>query len=108
MTVTKKELMDHLADTTGLKAHNSRQLVESFFDTIRETLASGEEVQLSGFGRFNILDKRSRPGRNPKTGESVEIAARRVVTFTASHSFKQICNPDLLQTPEKFQCKATA
>ncbi|MBU2767488.1 integration host factor subunit alpha [Acidithiobacillus ferrivorans] len=95
MTVTKKDLMDHLADTTGLKVRESKQLVEGFFDTIRETLASGEEVQLSGFGRFNILDKRSRPGRNPKTGESVEIAARRVVTFTASHSFKLQCNPDL-------------
>ncbi|AEM48084.1 histone family protein DNA-binding protein [Acidithiobacillus ferrivorans SS3] len=108
MTVTKKELMDHLADTTGLKVCESKQLVEDFFDIIRETLASGEEVKLSGFGRFNILDKRSRPGRNPKNGVSVEITARRVVTFTASHSFKQICNPDLLQMPEKYPRKATA
>ena len=95
MTVTKKELMDHLADMTGFNAHDSRQLVEGFFNTIRETLASGEEVKLSGFGRFNILDKRSRPGRNPKNGVSVEITARRVVTFKAGPSFKQICNPDL-------------
>jgi integration host factor subunit alpha len=95
MTVTKKDLMDHLADMTGLKARESKQLVESFFNTIRETLASGEEVQLSGFGRFNIMDKRARPGRNPKTGESVEIKARRVITFTASHSFKHHCNPGL-------------
>jgi integration host factor subunit alpha len=108
MTVTKKDLTNHVADTTGLKVRESKQFVEDFFDTIRETLASGEEVQLSGFGRFNIMDKRSRPGRNPKTGESVEIAARRVVTFTASHSFKQICNPDLLQIPEKYQRKAMA
>ncbi|WP_436395116.1 integration host factor subunit alpha [Acidithiobacillus ferriphilus] len=95
MTVTKKELMDHLADTTGLKARECKQLVESFFNTIRETLASGEEVQLSGFGRFNILDKRSRPGRNPKNGKPFEIKARRVVTFTASHSFRLQCNPCL-------------
>lgn len=95
MTVTKKDLMDHLADTTGLKVRDSKQLVESFFNTIRETLASGEEVQLSGFGRFNILDKRARPGRNPKNGKPFEIKARRVITFTASHSFKHQCNPDL-------------
>ena len=95
MTVTKKDLTDHLYEMGGLTHTENKRLVDALFDTIRETLASGEEVQLSGFGRFNILDKRARPGRNPKNGESVEIAARRVVTFTASHSFKQICNPDL-------------
>lgn len=93
MTVTKKDLTAHVADTTGLKARESKQLVEGFFDTIRETLASGEEVQLSGFGRFNILDKRARPGRNPKNGKFFEIEARRVVTFTASLTLKHQCNP---------------
>lgn len=95
MTVTKKDLMDHLYVTVGLNHTENKRLVDVLFDTIRETLASGEEVKLSGFGRFNILDKRARPGRNPKNGVSVEITARRVVTFKAGPSFKQICNPDL-------------
>ena len=108
MTVTKKYLTDHLYEMVGLTHTENKRLVDALFDTIRETLASGEEVQLSGFGRFNILDKRSRPGRNPKSGMPFEIKARRVVTFTAGPSFKQICNPDLLQMPEKYQRKATA
>ncbi|MBU2831846.1 integration host factor subunit alpha [Acidithiobacillus ferriphilus] len=95
MTVTKKDLMDHLYVMVGLNHTENKRLVDALFNTIRKTLASGEEVKLSGFGRFNILDKRARPGRNPKNGKPFEIKARRVVTFTASHSFKQICNRDL-------------
>ena len=60
-------------------------MVESFFGTIRSTLASGEDVKLSGFGNFTLHEKRARPGRNPKNGEPVEITARRVVTFRPVH-----------------------
>ena len=92
MTVTKKGLADHLADMTGLKARESKQLVESFFNTIRETLASGEDVKLSGFGNFTLHGKRARPGRNPKNGEPFEIRARRVVTFRVSPTMAERCN----------------
>ncbi|AEM48079.1 histone family protein DNA-binding protein [Acidithiobacillus ferrivorans SS3] len=84
MAVTKKEIVDHLVDTVGFTGKESQQIVESLFNTIRETLASGDGVKLAGFGRFNILDKRARPGRNPKDGTPFEITARRVVTYTSS------------------------
>ena len=92
MTVTKKELTDHLLDTLGLAGKDSKSLVEVFFDTIRPTLASGEEVKLANFGNFEIKEKRARPGRNPKNGQPVEISARRVVTFHASARLKKECN----------------
>ncbi|WP_408626787.1 integration host factor subunit alpha [Acidithiobacillus ferrivorans] len=90
-TVTKQELTDHLVDTMELTGKESKRLVESFFNTIRATLAAGEEVKLHGFGNFTLHDKRARPGRNPQTGEVVPIAARRVVTFRASPLLKEAC-----------------
>ncbi len=90
-TVTKQELTDHLVDTMRLTGKESKRLVESFFNTIRATLAAGEEVKLHGFGNFTLHDKRARPGRNPQTGEVVPITARRVVTFRASHLLKEAC-----------------
>ena len=90
-TVTKQDLTDHLVDTMGLTGKESKKLVEAFFNTIRATLAAGEDVRLHGFGNFTIREKRERPGRNPQTGEVVPIAARRVVTFRASHLLKEAC-----------------
>jgi len=93
MTVTKQELTEHLYDAIGLAKSEAKALVEAFFDGIRETLARGEEVKLSGFGSFTLRDKKARPGRNPKTGEPSIITARRVVTFHPSHILKAHCNP---------------
>jgi len=84
MTVTKAEMAYTLADERGLTHRESLDLVNSLFDTIRETLASGENVKLSSFGNFTLRDKVARPGRNPKTCAPCEIHARRVVTFKAS------------------------
>jgi integration host factor subunit alpha len=91
MTVTRLDLTHHLSDTVGLTAIDCAALVDSFFDTIRTTLATGEDVKLSGFGYFTLHEKRARPGRNPKTREPVEITARRVVTFRASAITKEKC-----------------
>lgn len=93
MTVTKKELSDHLADHLGLTRRESQGLVETFFATIRNTLATGEEVKLSGFGKFTLREKKPRPGRNPRTLAPTEIAARRVVSFRASNRLRQPGNP---------------
>jgi integration host factor subunit alpha len=76
----------------GLTAKECAALVNTFFDTIRATLAAGEDVKLSGFGNFTLRKKRARPGRNPKNGATFEIAARRVVTFRASPAVKEMCN----------------
>lgn len=92
MTVTKKDLTDVLVDTLGLPQTTCRELVDSFFATIKRTLASGETVKLSSFGNFNLRDKNPRPGRNPKTGIPCEITARRVVTFRAGRILRKKIN----------------
>ena len=89
MTITKAEMAHHLVDEIGLTYRNSLELVDSLFDTIRETLASGEDVKLSGFGNFTLREKTARPGRNPMTGVPCEITARRVVTFKASQKIRE-------------------
>lgn len=88
MAVTKAELTERLFDQVGLNKREAKELVDSFFDEIRQTLMRGEVVKLPGFGNFQCLDKVSRPGRNPKTGEETPITARRVVTFHASRQLK--------------------
>lgn len=89
-TLTKAELADLLFESVGLNKREAKDLVETFFDEIRDALARGEPVKLSGFGNFQVRDKPQRPGRNPKTGEIIPIAARRVVTFHASQKLKNM------------------
>ncbi|MBU2857971.1 integration host factor subunit alpha [Acidithiobacillus ferrooxidans] len=91
MAITKQGLTRHLSGTVGLTAKECAALADTLFDTIRTTLAAGENVKLSGFGNFTLHEKRARPGRNPKNGEPFEIAARRVVTFRASQLVKERC-----------------
>ena len=91
MTITKLDLTRHLSDTVGLSTKECAALVDTLFDTIRSTFASGEDMKLSGFGNFTLRDKRARPGRNPKNGKPFEIKARRVVTFRASPLLKDRC-----------------
>ena len=92
MTVTKAELADLLYDGIGLSKRESLELVDGFFATMRQTLARGEPILLSGFGGFTLREKRARPGRNPMTGEPFLIAARRVVTFSVSMGLRKRCN----------------
>ena len=90
MTLTKAELSEVLSEKVGLNKQEAKDFVEGFFEEIRVALERGESVKLSGFGNFNLRDKPSRPGRNPKTGQEVPIGARRVVTFHASHKLKEL------------------
>lgn len=87
-TLTKAELAEMLFERVGLNKREAKDMVETFFDEIREALERGEFVKLSGFGNFQLRDKPQRPGRNPKTGEAIPISARRVVTFHASQKLK--------------------
>ncbi|MCF6253268.1 MAG: integration host factor subunit alpha [Thiomicrorhabdus sp.] len=81
MALTKADIAQNLSDTFGFNKRESKELVEQFYDELSEVLISGEQIKLSGFGNFELRDKASRPGRNPRTGEDVPISARRVVTF---------------------------
>ena len=86
--LTKSEMADKLFEELGLNKREAKELVEQFFEEIRICLENNEQVKLSGFGNFNLRDKRQRPGRNPKTGEAIPISARRVVTFRPGQKLK--------------------
>lgn len=88
MTLTKAELADMLFDKVGLNKREAKDMVEAFYEEVRNALEAGDSVKLSGFGNFQLRDKPQRPGRNPKTGEEIPITARRVVTFHASQKLK--------------------
>lgn len=89
-SLTKAELAEMLFDSLGLNKREAKDFVDAFFDEIRTTLEGGVSVKLSGFGNFQLRDKPQRPGRNPKTGEEIPIAARRVVTFHPSQKLKAL------------------
>lgn len=88
MALTKADIAAHLFDELGLNKREAKDLIESFFEEIRTALGRGEEVKLSGFGNFELREKKERPGRNPKTGEEIPISARRVVTFRPGQKLK--------------------
>jgi integration host factor subunit alpha len=94
LAITKADLVEMLHDRIGFSKKEARELVETSLDEIRSALADGEEVKLSGFGKFELRDKPPRPGRNPKTGEEVTISARRVVNFRPSQVLKARVNDD--------------
>jgi integration host factor subunit alpha len=94
-TLTKADLAELLFDRLGLNKRESKDMVEAFFGIVHDTLVEGEDVKLSGFGNFNIRHKASRPGRNPRTGESIPIKSRQVVTFHASHKLKAIVQGEI-------------
>ena len=81
MALTRVTMAESLFNELGLSRTEAHELVELFFEELAASLAVGEQVKLSGFGNFDIRDKKERPGRNPKTGEEIAISARRVVTF---------------------------
>ncbi|MBF0340615.1 MAG: integration host factor subunit alpha [Magnetococcales bacterium] len=83
-TTTKADLVAAVHENSGLSMPRSTTLVEQVFETIVREMEKGETVKLSGFGVFDVRSKRSRPGRNPKTGEPIEIIARKVVVFRSS------------------------
>ena len=89
ITLTKADMVEHLFEELGLNKREAKDLVELFFEEIRDALETGKNVKLSGFGNFMLRDKTQRPGRNTKTGEEIPVTARRVVTFRPGQKLKQ-------------------
>jgi integration host factor subunit alpha len=89
-TLTKADMVDHLTIRLRMTRQDARALVDAFFAQISDDLAQGKEVKLSGFGNFELKDKKVRPGRNPKTGEEIPVDARRVVTFKAGQKLRSM------------------
>jgi integration host factor subunit alpha len=88
MALTKADMAERLFEDLGLNKREAKEMVEGFYEEIRDALVRNQQVKLSGFGNFDLRDKRQRPGRNPKTGEEIPISARRVVTFRPGQKLK--------------------
>ena len=91
--MTKAEIIDAVYEKVGgFSKKEAAEIVEAVFDTMKEVLANGEKIKISGFGNFQVQEKRSRPGRDPQTGRSIEISARRVLKFRPSQVLKNALN----------------
>jgi len=88
MTMTKKEITDLIYDKMGTSKNECYKLVDSFFDIIKDELIRGNDVMISGFGKWSVKKKRARDGRNPQTGEAMTIGARKVITFKGSKKLR--------------------
>lgn len=86
--LTKADIAEKLFEELGINKREAKEMVDVFFEEIRTCLRDNEQVKLSGFGNFDLRNKRERPGRNPKTGEEIPISARRVVTFKPGQKLK--------------------
>ena len=93
--MTKAEIVQAVYDRLGgFSKKEAAELVDLVFELMKETLGHGEKIKVSGFGNFVLRDKRKRQGRNPQTGEPIEITERRVLNFKASQILKQVLNQD--------------
>lgn len=92
MTMTKNDLIDILYEKAGLSKKECVPIIEGVIDIIKEELGKGNTVKISGFGKWTVKSKKERKGRNPKTGESMAIKARKVVTFKPSLILKDALN----------------
>jgi integration host factor subunit alpha len=93
MTLTKNNLVKALAKENGYPANQTIEIVETLLEIIKSKLSSGEDVLISGFGKFCVKNKRERRGRNPATGEDIVLKPRRVVTFHCSGKLREKLNP---------------
>lgn len=89
MSLTKADIVERVYKEAGFSKKEAADLVEMVFKVMKDTLSRGEKVKISGFGNFSIRDKATRVGRNPQTGESMDITARRVLTFRPSQVLKE-------------------
>ena len=92
-TMTKADIIENVYESVGgFSKKDASQIVEAVFDIIKDTLARGEKIKLSGFGNLVVRDKNARIGRNPQTGDEITISARRVLTFKPSQVLKNALN----------------
>ncbi len=99
VAMTKADIVEALYEKVGFSKKEAADLVELVFDQIKATLSQGQKIKISGFGNFVVREKRSRIGRNPQTGESIEISARRVLTFRPSQVLRAEVNSSLEGKP---------
>lgn len=99
MAMTKADIVEALYEKVGFSKKEAADVVELVFGTLKTTLSNGQKIKISGFGNFVVREKRSRVGRNPQTGQSIEITARRVLTFRPSQVLRSEVNSNLEGKP---------
>jgi integration host factor subunit alpha len=90
--MTKADIVEKIYSATDLTKKDATEIVESVFALVKSTLETGENIKISGFGIFEVKEKAARRGRNPQTGGTIEISARRVLTFKPSQILKKTLN----------------
>lgn len=93
--MTKADIIEGVYEKVGFSKKESAEIVELVFDSVKETLERGDKIKISGFGNFQVRQKKARVGRNPQTGKEIEISARRVLTFRPSQVLKSALNGEL-------------
>ena len=92
MALTKNVIVEEIQEQLGFTKNQSKEITETLLEIIKSTLASGEDVMISGFGKFCVKEKNERRGRNPATGEDMMLAPRKVVTFKCSGKLRERIN----------------
>jgi integration host factor subunit alpha len=90
--MTKIDIIQDVYEKLGFSKKDAAKIVESVFEIMKDCLARGEKIKISGFGNFSVKDKNSRRGRNPQTGSEIEISARKVLTFKSSQVLRKALN----------------
>jgi integration host factor subunit alpha len=93
MTLTKADIVESIQNRLGFPKNKSSQIVESLLEIIKKTLENGEDVLISGFGKFCVKSKKERRGRNPANGKDLMLSPRKVVTFKCSGVLREKINP---------------
>ncbi|MFA5701837.1 MAG: integration host factor subunit alpha [Desulfuromonas sp.] len=93
-SMTKADLVENVYYKTGFSKKESAEIVEAVFELMKQTLERGDKIKIAGFGNFEVKQKATRRGRNPQTGEEIEISARKILTFKPSQVLKNIINSD--------------
>jgi integration host factor subunit alpha len=99
--MTKAEIVEQIYERVGFSKKEAAELVEKVFEIVKETLADGEKVKISGFGNFVVREKNARKGRNPQTGQEILLDARRVLTFKPSLVLKNVLNESEVSDAER-------
>ena len=92
MTLTKANIVESIAEQDGFQNNKSKQIVETLLEIIKSSLEAGEDVLISGFGKFCVNEKKARKGRNPVTGEDLMLRPRKTVTFKCSGNLRDRIN----------------
>lgn len=92
MTLTKDILIEQMREKFGYSVKEAKEILEMILEEMKSKLEEGQDVKISGFGKWAVRSKRSRPGRNPHTGDRIEISSRRVVTFHPSDKLRESVN----------------